>query len=311
MDDRLWSASQTLAASLGALPGSAYLVLAALCLALGSFAVLGRAARLRQLREEAAFQRAERERRRQSAEAACQAAAAAIGRAQSWLAAVQPENASTQQAVADDLAAALGALHASAAESTLRATSALATAYASGRLQLRARARPVADLRLQIERMDAKISHLNFERDQLMAGLTRLAGEGMDDQGGLWSDMNLRFDRLEREIASTMELRNEKLGELLRLERQLEAEAARASLKLAKLAVPAWLALRREAGVAVDEEEYRAIAEVGILELERAVAGIAEPEAPAPRMRRDPAPAPESARAPEVRLRNALRRDAS
>lgn len=199
------------------------------------------------------------------------AAAGALARAQEHLARLPNINLSGEhgQAVQDAIAGALGQVQLVGSEAAIRATSAVATELQAGMLQLLARRRPLTELENEIEALDGKISHLSYERDQLMASITRLAGDGLEQHAALWGDMNLRFDKLHREIAGLLSLRSEKQAALARMKHEYSTDAAQAALKIARLSVTACLTLRNELGLVIDESEFRAMAQRNIAEIER------------------------------------------
>lgn len=96
----------------------------------------------------------------------------------------------------------------------------------------------------------------------------------------MWNDLNLRFDKLHRQIAAALDERAAKLAARNQLRHELAFQAARCSLKLAKLAVPAYLAIRAELQMPIDEDEYRSLAHSNIGELEHAVSRLSTKNVP-------------------------------
>jgi len=282
---------------LSTLPWHLYLalfVIAVVALAVGLGARADRNAR-RQI---------ERDHQRQAAERA-QAlrrevylpAAEAIARAQELIAKLPGLDLSREaaQAVIDQVAGALGRVHLVGSEETLRATTAVSAEFSAAYLALAAKRRPITELQNEIDGLDVKVRHLSYERDQLMASITRMAGDGMEQHAALWSDMNLRFDKLHREIANLLNRRGDKVGALSAAQHAYALEAAQHALKLSKLAVPAYLALRAELGMAIDETGYRLLSQRAISEIERQYQQLAGPVQAPPRPAADPAKQPAAA----------------
>lgn len=206
----------------------------------------------------------------------------------------------------DHLAGALGRVQLVGSERVLKACSAASSEFTNAFLSLTAKRRPLAELSEEIEHLDQRVAQLGYERDQLLGNLTRMAGDSVDDAGSMWTDANLRFDRLHREVSAALDQRRERQKERARLRRTLDKDAAQHALRLLKLAVPAYLAMRRELELPLDEEEYRAIAQQQIRNLERQIEKLG-PRRQGEAERRAAAPAKPAAASPETRLKVALR----
>jgi hypothetical protein len=245
------------------------------------------------------------------------AAAEAIARAQDFLARFPGGDLSKEaaQAMIDQVMGALGRVHLVASESTLKATMALAHAFNAAYLELTQKRQPLVELQNEIDSLGGKISHLSYERDQLLASITRMSGDGMDQHAGIWGDMNMRFDKLHREIANLTGERSDKIARLTRMRRELAVEGTQASLRLAKLGVPAYLALRQELGMPVEEMEYRTLAQRNIAALEQRLHGragaAARPDQSAPKvakLKKAQEPAGAEGKPEEARLKMVLKR---
>lgn len=202
-------------------------------------------------------------------------AAEAIARAQDFLGKFPGKDWTREQGsvVVDYVNGAMGKVNVVGSERTIKSTMAVATEFSVAYLTLSTRRHPINDLQYELEHLDSKISHMTYERDQLLAQITRIASEGLEGQG-IWNDLNLRFDKLHRQIAATLDERAGKVAERNRLKHALALEAAESSLRIAKLAVPAYLAIREELEMPIDDEEYRALAHSSIGELEHALARL-------------------------------------
>jgi chromosome segregation ATPase len=154
---------------------------------------------------------------------------------------------------------------------------AVATEFTNSYLALAARRQPIAALKAEIEALTDRIEQLSVERDHQLSAITRMAGAEADEQS-VWNDMNLRFDRLHRELSAALDQRKSKQAQRTQLEHEFMLEAAQASLRLAKLAVPAYLALRDELHLDIDEAQYRAAAQKNIGEIERHLKNLAQPQ---------------------------------
>ncbi|RFA29982.1 hypothetical protein CAI21_09225 [Alkalilimnicola ehrlichii] len=209
-------------------------------------------------------------------------AAEAMARAQDFLGKFPGKNWTKEEGsvVVDYLNGALGKVNVVGGEHAIRTTMAVATEFSMGYMTLTTRQRPIWDLEQEVEGVDSKISHMAYERDQLLAQITRVAGEGMQEQG-IWNDLNLRFDRLQRQITGALDERTRMMRERNRLKHELALEAAKSSLKLAKLTIPAYLAIRDELDSPIDDDEYRILAHSSIDELEEAVRRLSTKNTPA------------------------------
>lgn len=260
---------------LNALPLFVHLLLAAAVIVLigaAIYASVSRAARNRAERDH--HQRVE-EREFALRRDVYPAAAEAIARAQEFLARFPSGDLGREaaQAMIDQVMGALGRVHLVASEATLKATMALANEFSTAYLALTHKRQPLVELQNEIDSLATKISHLSYERDQLLASITRMSGDGMDQHAGIWGDMNMRFDKLHREIANLSTERSDKISRLARLRRELAVEGAQASLALAKLGVPAYLALRQELGMPIEEMEYRTLTQRNIAAIEQSLRG--------------------------------------
>lgn len=231
-------------------------------------------------------------------------AAEAIARAQDFLGKFPTSAMPRDQAqmVVDHVLGALGKAQLVASDTSVRPVMAVATEFANGYMALAARRQPIAALSTELEDLDRRVSHLSVERDHLLASITRMAGDGADAQTGLWKDMNLRFDKLHREIGTLLGQRKDKLSQRTKLEHELALETTQRSLRLAKLSVPAYLALRDELRLDIDESQYRNMAQRSIGEIERTLKELAqtggaksERKASGQPPRREPVIAPEEA----------------
>lgn len=303
------AATSQLWAWFAGLPVIVYLLLAAAVLAL-----LGAAAHLRvsgaaQARSEAERLRREEEREFLLRRDAYLPAAEAIARAQEFLARAPAADLGREggQAVLDAVMGALGKVHLIGSEPTIKATVAFATELNLAYLNLAAQKTPLIELQNEIDSLDAKVGHLGHERDHLLASITRVAGDGLEQHGAIWGEMNLRFDKLHREITGLIAQRSDKMSELIRRRRQFSVEAGRCSLKLAGLGVQAYLALRQELGVAIDELDYRGMTQRRFVEIEKSLRRLgAAPAAPAEA--KTPATVSEPAAPQETRLKMVLKR---
>ncbi len=205
--------------------------------------------------------------------------------------------------IADHIVGALGKVHLVGSEAVIRATGAVATEFTNASLSLAAKRRPLEQVEQDIEQIDKQTAHLGFERDRLMTNLTRAASDGLDQMDGVWNDMNLRFDKLHREIGTLLERRGERVRELNRLRQALSQEAARYALRIAKLSVPAYLTLRQEMELPLDEDAYRALAQRSIREIEQQLSQLAPPAKRSAKASAEALPS-----APAARLKMALRR---
>lgn len=199
-------------------------------------------------------------------------AAEAIARAQDFLANLPGREDGRREIaqVTDYVNGAMGRLRVVADERTLAATMALANAFSVSCLNLVAKRRPISDLDDDIARLDAKIGHLSYERDQILAHITRAAGERLEGEP-LWNDLNLKFDQMQRRISVLMDERSTKVAARTRLQHELGRDAAQSALNLAQLAVPAYLALREELNLPVDQNRFKKLSERYTEELKQAV----------------------------------------
>jgi len=286
MDDAIWLGVPSVALGeqhsvwqwLLGVPWYLYLLaLAAVVIALAAW-LSARADRSARWRLELEYQRQAAERLQSLRREIYPAAAGALARAQELIAKLPGLDLSrdTAQGVIDQVVEALGRVHLVGSEETLRATTAVTAAFDAAFLALAAQRRPVVELQNEIDGIDIKVRHLSYERDQLMSSITRLAGDGVAQHAALWGEMNMRFDKLHREIGNLMKRRGEKVSALTAAQRAYALEAAQQALKLAKLSVPAFLALRAELGVAIDETDYRLLAQRTIGEIERHCRLLAE-----------------------------------
>ncbi|MCO4321601.1 hypothetical protein [Aliidiomarina quisquiliarum] len=200
-------------------------------------------------------------------------AAEAIARAQEFLTKTAGLDLNRQAAsqVVDHVVGALGRVHLVASERTLKATMAFSTELDLAYIDLMARKQPLVILQNEIESLDRKISQLAYERDNLLASLTRLASDEPEQHGSIWSEMNLRFDKLHRDISKLGTERCDKVATLARLRREFSSNSAKSSLKLAKLGIPLYLAFRAELGLPLDELDYRGLATQNFAEIEKAL----------------------------------------
>lgn len=243
-------------------------------------------------------------------------AAEAIARAQDFLGKFPRMDMSRDQAqvVVDHIVGALGKAQLVASEASVQPVMAVATEFTSSYLALAARRQPLTKLAAELADLDKAIDHLAVERDHLLANLTRLAGDSAADKGGQWSDMNQRFDKLHREIGGLLGQRKDKLAQRAAAEHEFELEGAQSALRLAKLSVPAYLALRDELRLELDESQYRAMAQRSIGEIERNLSVLKQPRAErqpgrkdgSVSVRREPVIPPEPAH--DTQLRVALKR---
>jgi hypothetical protein len=236
-------------------------------------------------------------------------AAEAIARAQDFLGKYPGKDWAREEGsvVLDYLNGALGRVQVIGTERAIQASMAVATEFSISFLTLTGRRRPINEIDQEIEHIDSKVAHMSYERDQLLGRITRASSEGLEGQG-IWNDLNLRFDKLHRQIAATLEERAQKVAERGRLKHELAVQAAQCSLKLAKLAVPAYLAIREELSMPIDEEAYRTLAHSNIGELEHAVrrlgtrqGPVAKPLPPADKVRAEAPTAGTSAEAAAAR----------
>ncbi len=197
-------------------------------------------------------------------------AAAAIARAQTALVRVAGAGWTREQGavVADEIGVALGRLQLSADTQVLKPVMAVSTQFAIAQLILAGRRRPLDELKRRIDRLEGRISHLSSQRDRLLTQLSCLAGAAAPEQRR-WDELTTRFDSLDRRIEQSLDERDAKLTQYSRLCHGLLLEAVERSLRIVRLAVPAYLALREQQGLAGDAEQYRALAQDHIAELEQ------------------------------------------
>lgn len=279
-----------------------YLVLLAGLLGLAAVLVFLRADQTERRRIERNFQQQAADREFALRREVYLPAAEAIARAQDFLGKFPRLDMSRDQAqvVVDHIVGALGKAQLVASETSVQAVMAVASEFTSSYLALAARRQPLAKLAAELADLDKAIEHLAVERDHLLANLTRLSGDSAADKGGQWSDMNRRFDKLHREIGSLLGQRKDKLGQRAAAEHELELEGVQSALRLAKLSVPAYLALREELKLDLDESHYRALAQRSIGELERCLNALRQPRAE--RQRREPVIPPQPAGNTELQV---------
>lgn len=215
-------------------------------------------------------------------------AADAIGRAQDFLSKFPGVDLAQgeAQAVIDHVLGALGKAQLVASEASLRPVMTLASEFSNSYVTLAAKQQPLSQLKVEISELNEAIHHLALERDHLLAHLTRLAADNDSEQINLWRDMNQRFDKLHREIGSLLGKRKDKTARLAKQEHELIVESHQSALRIARLGVPAFLALRDELRLEIDEVQYRAEAQHHIGEIERSLNALAEPKKERPALRR-------------------------
>lgn len=205
-------------------------------------------------------------------------AADAIARAQDFLGKFPAMNLAREEthAVIDDVLGALGKSQLVASEASVRSVMAVASEFTNGYLVLTARRQQLAKLKVEIAELDSAISHLAVERDHLLASITRIVADSTADKSDMWRELNQRFDKLHREIGSLLGQRKDKLAQCTTLEHEFVLEAHQCALRLIKLGVPAYLALRSELRLAIDEAQYREMAQRHIDEIERNLKALAD-----------------------------------
>lgn len=221
-------------------------------------------------------------------------AAEAIGRAQDFLAKYPAMDLAREQAqdVVDQVLGALGKAQLVASEASLQPVMAVTSEFSNSYVALVAKLQPLHKLRAEIAELSSAVEHLAVERDHLLAQLTRLAADNDKEQLDTWRSMSKRFDKLHREIGSLLGKRKDRAAQLAVLEHEFAVEAQQSALRLAKLGVPAFLALRDELRLDIDEAQYRATAQRHIDEIERSIQTLAEPKKERPVLRRPANPQP-------------------
>jgi hypothetical protein len=207
-------------------------------------------------------------------------AAEAIAQAQDFLGRLPAADVARDQLrlVAAQVAGALGKAQLVATDASMRPLVAVTAELTKSQLGLPARRQPLDRLKVELEELDRSIAHLAVERDHLLASLTRCAADTGADQNIVWHEVNARFDKSHREISSLLGQRKDRQALRSRLERELSLEAIQSALRLAKLALPAYLALRDELRLDTPESEYRIMAQRSISEIERHLQTLLEPE---------------------------------
>jgi hypothetical protein len=206
-------------------------------------------------------------------------AADAIARAQSFLGkfpAMMDLAREEVHAVIDDVLGALGKAQLVASETSVRPVMAVASEFTNGYLALTARRQQLAKLKAEIAGLDSAVSNLAVERDHLLASITRIVADSTADKNDMWRELNQRFDKLHREIGSLLGQRKDRLVQRTALEHEFVLEAQQCALRLIKLGVPAYLALRSELQLAIDEKQYREMAQQSIAEIERNLKALAD-----------------------------------
>lgn len=207
-------------------------------------------------------------------------AAEAIAQAQDFLGRLPAADMARDQLrlVAAQVAGALGRAQLVASEASMRPLSAVTAELTKSQLGLLARRQPLDRLKVELEELDRSIAHLAVERDHLLASLTRCAADTGADQNIAWHEVNARFDKAHREISSLLGQRKDRQALKSRLEHELSLEAIQSALRLTKLALPAYMALRDELRLDTPESEYRVMAQRSISEIERHLQTLLEPE---------------------------------
>src|SRR5690625_607487 len=182
------------------------------------------------------------------------------------------------RATAAQVAGAIGKAQLVATEASIRPLAAVAAELSKSQLGLLARRQPLETLTVELEELDRQIAQLAVERDHLLASLTRCAADTEADQQIAWHELNTRFDKTHREICSLLGQRKDKQMLKSNLEQALNVEVIQSALRLTKLAVPAYLALRDELRLNTPESEYHAVAQRSISELEKYLQTLLEPE---------------------------------
>lgn len=215
-------------------------------------------------------------------------AAEAIGRAQDFLGKSPLLDLTQEQALAvvNHVLGALGKAQLVASQASLEPLMAVAAEFTASYAALQARRQPLLRLKAEIAELSSAIEHLAVERDYLLSRLTRLAAERGSEQAELWRQLSRRFDKLHQEIGSMLGKRKDRTVELAQLEHEFAVEAQQRALRLAKLGVPAYLALREELQLEIDATRFQALARRSIGEIERSIRSLTEAKRARPGLRR-------------------------
>lgn len=207
-------------------------------------------------------------------------AAEAIAQAQDLLGKLSVADMARDQVrhVATQVSGALGKAQLVASEASMRPLVAVTTELTKSQFSMLARRQSLHKLKEDLEELDRTIAHLAVERDHLLASLTRCAADTEANQVIVWHEVNARFDKSHREICGLLGQRKDKQQLKSRLEHELDLEAMQSALRLIKLAVPAYLALRDELRLETSESEYRGMAQRSISEIERHLQALLKPE---------------------------------
>lgn len=207
-------------------------------------------------------------------------AAEAIAQAQNLLGDIPATDMACDQVrqIASQVSGALGKAQLVVSETSIRPLMAVTAELSKGQLGLLARRQSLDKVNAELVELGDSVAHLAVERDHLLASLTRCAADVGEEQSIAWHEANARFDKTHRQISSLLGQRKDKLALKLRLEQELNLAAIQSALCLAKLAVPAYLALRDELRLEASESEYRSAAQRSIAEIERHLQSLLEPE---------------------------------